>query len=107
MSVPLSIPTTELHLPVIPPALTRLYPEDADHCSYRSRSIWCVSGTEDELGGLFIICIFVSHRHLSMYVGFETISSRVVMVHERMMLKGTYQASNSSPRVCKASPFAD
>lgn len=107
MSVPLSIPTTELHLPVIPPALTRLYPEDADHCSYSSRSIWCVSGTEDELGGLFIICIFVSHRHLSMYVGFETISSQVVMVHERMMLKGTYRASNSSPRVCKASPFAD
>lgn len=107
MSVPLSISTIDLRLPVIPPTLTRLDPEDADHRCYCRRSIWCVSGPEDELGVLFIICIFVSHKYLSMYVGFETTSSQDVMVHERMMLKGTYWVSNSSPCVCKASTFAD
>lgn len=88
MSVPLSISTIDLCLPVIPPTLTRLYPEDADYCCYCRRSIWCVSGPKDELGVLFIICIFVSHKNLSMYVGFETASSQDVMVRERMILKG-------------------
>lgn len=88
MSVPLRISTIELRLPVIPPTLTRLYPEDADHCCYCRRSIWCISGTKYDLGVLFIICIFVSHKHLSMYVGFETTSSRDVMVHEKWCWKG-------------------